>query len=113
MMKLLTVIAALVVLVAAFFMFAPEDRVHSVTVKWKRLTGDAGQQCFDTLSQDLKDPTSAQIVSSAVRDNRVFVTYRAVNSFGAYVQGSIDCPLKRGHIDKVQMAHEYVNSLTK
>lgn len=102
MKKFLFVAAGAAAVVVAFFMFAPESRVTSVKQAWARLTGDPGQVCFDQYKDKLKDPDSAMVAESHASEGRVYVTYRATNSFGTYMRGSFDCPLdKSGKVDTI------------
>ena len=92
------------VLAVLFVMFAPDHRVEDVKASWRRMNGDNGQVCLDAWSSDLKDPQSAQLVSTtSLGDDKIMVEYRAKNDYGAYKQGFFDCPLKNGEVDTYAM----------
>ena len=80
--------------IALFFTFAPDHRVEKIMVSWRQLSGDKGQTCLDAWKSTLRDPQSAQLISSDVFDDVIFVTYRATNSFGTFLEGIFECPLR-------------------
>lgn len=98
-------------MVAAFFMFAPQERVEVVKAKWRSITGEPGQACFEYWAESLKDPTSAVIVRSVVLGDRVVTHYRAKNSYGAFVSGEFDCPLENGKIDEERILMDRIKLL--
>jgi hypothetical protein len=111
-------IAVATVLAILFVMFAPDHRVEAVKATWRRANGDNGQTCLDTWAGTLKDPQSAQLVSTTpLGANKIMVGYRAKNDYGAYKQGFFDCPLKNGEVDTfaitMQISDEALESYLK
>lgn len=96
------VVPALLVLL--FFMFAPEDRINSVSETYRRITNDPSQRCLDLVRPTLKNPDSARIVRHSIEDKCVIVRYKATNSYGAYVEGSTVCgsPERRPELQRIQ-----------
>ena len=82
-----------------FFIFAPEQRVNAVKMNFYRTIGDSGQICFDYYSSTLKDPSSAYVLRSEVLLDKVYVVYRAQNSYGAYGEFDFVCPASNGKIN--------------
>jgi len=102
--------AGAVVLAVLFVMFAPDHRVEGVKATWRRTTGDNGQICIDAWANTLKDPQSAQLVSTTpLGDDKIIVQYRAKNDYGAYKQGFFDCPLKNGEVDTFAVTMQISN----
>lgn len=89
MKKVLVSIGCIIGLIVLFFMFAPEDRTNGAKESWRRLTNDSGQAALDYIRKGLNDPDSARIISYKWQDgSRLSVTYKAKNSYGAYVSNT-------------------------
>jgi hypothetical protein len=94
MEKIFIPLLALILVVVAFFMFAPEDRINAVSEYKRRVSKDPGQLCFDYTKKKLKDPDSARYVAYEKDQwKRIVIQYRAKNGYGAYVSGSDVCIL--------------------
>lgn len=99
-LKIKKKVAIALVFSILFFSFAPEDKVNSVVVFFKRFINDPGQLCFDEKAENykFKDLDSARIlqVDYDLENDVMFVTYKAKNGFGAYVEDKFHCPLLNG-----------------
>lgn len=89
--KKFIIIGALLGFIAAFYAFAPEERISSANSVFRRLLNDPGQTCFDYIANELNDPKSAYFVTSNHTHGKVQITYRAKNMVGAYISGSFTC----------------------
>lgn len=95
MKKISTAVLTLFIAVAAFFMFAPEDRINYAKETWRRIQKDDAQLCLDVARKELKDPESARLISlekitfkeDKSRAGTYLLKYKAKNSYGAYVTG--------------------------
>jgi hypothetical protein len=91
---------ALAVLVIALFM--PGERLETIKDTVLRLTGNSGLLCLDYHKSKLKDPESASLISSVVtgRDSvpEVTITYKAKNSFGAFITSTAICTMNSGSV---------------
>ncbi len=97
--------------IAAFFMFAPEDRVNSVKLAFSRMTQNKGQLCLDAFSRELRSPTSAKLMDYNVINNKVYINYTAKNSFGTELKGRTSCPIRNGKINKTQMLIDSIDRM--
>jgi hypothetical protein len=100
----------------AFFAFAPESRINAASSSVKRMFGHNGQICLDAWAENLRDPKSAVLVGSEARDGRMYITYRAQNGFGTYVQNRESCKLDaHGNVDptfaKIEVTAIYMERL--
>lgn len=90
-----------------FFSFAPEPRTNAVVESWRRLKHDHGQLCLDYTREKLKDPGSIRLIkwhedSKRIKTTNSYVvlTYKATNSYGAYVEGSSICYVNSMGVDR-------------
>lgn len=104
-----SVLAGLMLVVVLFFAFAPDSRVGTVKTYLHRLTGSTGQACLDLYADNLNDPASAQLIDSFKYSERIYVTYKSKNKYGAYEKGRLDCPLENGEVDKTKVVIEQMN----
>lgn len=86
------------------YLVMPTERADQISDSLKRLSGDAGMKCLDYHRQNLKDPDSAKLLGSrAISEESgksVEITYKAQNSYGAFVKGAFTCVLARdGNVD--------------
>lgn len=94
MEKILILMLALILIVVAFFMFAPEERINAVSEFKRRISKDPGQLCFDYTKRKLKDPDSARYIAYEKDQwKRIVIQYRAKNGYAAYASGSDVCIL--------------------
>lgn len=75
------------VAVAAFFAFAPEDRVNAAQESLRWVTSRPSQGCLDWVRERLNDPESARLVAW----EHGILTYKAKNRYGAYVTATQKC----------------------
>lgn len=84
-----------------FVRSAPDHLVEAVKATWRRTTGETGQACFDLWASSLKDPRTAQLLSTRDwGDGMIMVEYRARHEHKAYRTGYFDCLLVNGEVDK-------------
>ncbi|MCH8263226.1 MAG: hypothetical protein IIA77_09345 [Proteobacteria bacterium] len=104
------IIGILLCLIAAFYAFAPEDRISDVNSALRRMVNDPGQTCFDYVATELNDPRSAYLLNSSHVNNRVEITYRAKNLLGAYISEKFTCRLSAdgsiGDVEELLMSSE-------
>ncbi len=93
-------IAAAALSAALFVRSAPDHLVEAAKATWRRTTGDNGQACFDLWASSLKDPQTAQLLSTkGWGDDMIIVEYRAKTDQGDYNTGFFDCLLVNGKVD--------------
>lgn len=89
------------------FLLIPEERLDKISNYIKRSTGDMGTICLDYFRKNLKDPDSAKLIDSAIVKNGpslldVVISYKAKNSYGAYVNSEAKCAFSDdGKIDEL------------
>lgn len=79
----------------AIYFLTTEERISKFRSIILGGMNDPGQNCFEYIAKDLKDPRSAYIVSSDISGDVVEIQYRAKNSFGAYTLNTFKCSLER------------------
>ncbi len=94
-------LAAAALSAVLFIRSAPDHLVEAVKATWRRTTGENGQACFDLWASSLKDPRTAQLLSTRDwGDGMIMVEYRARHEHKAYRKGYFDCLLVNGEVDK-------------
>jgi hypothetical protein len=90
-------------LTALSMLFMPSEASDAMGERWRRLTGDPGQACFDYQRTLLKDPYSARFDSYSVNpasENQVTVKYHAKNSYGSYGGDEALCSVWSGRVSE-------------
>jgi len=108
-MKKIYLITGFVAIVVMFLAFAPEDRILLVKTKYNHILRDPGQLCFDYHAITLKDPKTAEILDVSKSPDRLSVTYRAKNGFGAYSTDKFGCRLTKGEFTEFNQAFENIS----
>ena len=98
--------AAAALSAAMFVRSAPDHHlVEAAKATWRRSAGDNGQACFDLWSGSLKDPRTAQLLSTRNwGEGMIIVEYRAKYEQEDYTTGYFDCLLVNGEVDRFAVA---------
>jgi hypothetical protein len=93
----------LLALIVALVM--PKERADQISESVKRISGDPGIACLDYQRKTLKDPESARLIRSSTSGSspllEVHITYRATNSYGAFVTSDTNCTMNSsGEVDE-------------
>lgn len=95
--KSITMTGGLILLALIVVLLMPKERADQISESMRRLVGDSGIVCLDYHRKSLKDPESAKLIWSsktAAKDfPEVKITYKAQNSFGAYITSESGCTL--------------------
>lgn len=98
--KFLGVTGGLILLVLIVALLMPKDRVDQISESIGRFSGDPGIACLDYHRQTFKDADSAILIRTSKSGSEylpeVRITYKAKNSFGAYVASDAECSLNKG-----------------
>jgi hypothetical protein len=91
----------------SLWLLMPPENQERVAASARRLILSKAQSCLDYTAKRLKDPDSAILLGSA-RDGEQ-ITYKAKNSYGAYVTDEAKCSFNGSEVDASQT--EYMREL--
>jgi hypothetical protein len=91
----------------SLWLLMPPENQERVAASARRLILSKAQSCLDYTAKRLKDPDSAVLLGSA-RDGEQ-ITYKAKNSYGAYVTDEAKCSFNGSEVDASQT--EYMREL--
>jgi uncharacterized membrane protein YgaE (UPF0421/DUF939 family) len=103
--KAIAVIGGIFTVAIVVALIMPQDKIDQISETYKRLVGDAGIICLDYKRKSLKDPDSAKLTDTSIENKATYVitniTYKAKNSYGAFVSSKAECFIVNGAVNEV------------
>lgn len=102
--KFIAITGGLTLLVLVVILLMPKERADQISNSLQRLSGDSGIICLDYHRKSLKDPDSASLIGASKSGSEylpeVQITYKAKNSYGAFITLEAGCSLnEKGQVN--------------